>query len=172
MVVSLSPSMVMVPLLKVNFMKHTTSPNCGTYQQSLFAKTINTVWVLQLTGKGFEGIVSSSRKLGTINCCVKIRIKTLCFNRILQARRISSRYACWWYGCYCCSWSNQVRQRICLEEWTNYDWVEDLQIPRSLNVWSRHILQNSWWGQSKKSEKEIILVTHFLSFLENKYFFW
>merc|ERR1712131_143208 len=49
MVVSLSPSMVMVPLLKVNFMKHTTSPNCGTYQQSLFAKTINTVWVLQLT---------------------------------------------------------------------------------------------------------------------------
>ena len=61
MVVSLSPSMVMVPLLKVNFMKHTTSPNCGTYQQSLFAKTINTVWVLLLTGKGFKGRVSSQK---------------------------------------------------------------------------------------------------------------
>lgn len=149
-VVSLSPSMVMVPLLKVNFMKHITSPNCGTCQQFLFAKTINTVWVLLLTGKRFysyNGRVSSSRNLETINCCVQIRVKTFCFNRILQARRISPRYACWWYGCYCCSWSNQVRQRIRFEEWTNYDWVEDLQIPWSLNVWSRHILQNSWWGQ-------------------------
>ena len=42
----------------------------------------------------FKDRVSSSRKLGTINLCVKIRVKTLCFNRILQARRISSRYAC------------------------------------------------------------------------------
>ena len=66
MVVSLSPSMVMVPLPKVNFMKHITSPNCGTCQQFLFAKTINTVWVLLLTGKGFysyNGRVSSSRNL-------------------------------------------------------------------------------------------------------------
>ena len=34
---------------------------------------------------------------------VKIHQKTLGFNRILQARRISSRYACRWYGCFGCS---------------------------------------------------------------------
>merc|ERR1712168_834813 len=38
MVVSLSPSMVMVPLPRVNFMKHITSPNCGICQQFCLRK--------------------------------------------------------------------------------------------------------------------------------------